>query len=101
MRAILLFFFGYLLIAKAGNGQTVTPPPSYTEYLERADSLVERREYLDAVKKIELAFQTFEGRATPDDRYKAARVYALAGKVDSAFRNIERLAAQQYVNYLK
>lgn len=77
------------------------PPSAYYSNLAIADSLSEIKEYTKATHYLNIAFESFGGRGTPADRFKAARIFALANNYDSSFKNIERLWKQKYVNYLK
>lgn len=81
--------------------QYLTPPKEYYSNLAIADSLSELKQYEKATRHLNLAFESFEWRGTPDDRYKAAKIFALASNYDSAFENIERLGRQQFINYTK
>jgi hypothetical protein len=81
--------------------QYLTPPKEYYSNLSIADSLSELKQYEKATQHLNLAFESFGWRGTPDDRYKAATIFTLASKYDSAFKNIERLGRQQFINYTK
>jgi len=81
--------------------QYLTPPKEYYSNLSIADSLSELKEYEKATRYLNLAFESFGWRGTPDDRYKAAKIFALASNYDSAFKNIERLGRQEFINYIK
>lgn len=101
MPSKLLLFFISLLAGRCCISQTLNPPSDYHLHIANADSLSGLKEYEAAGKEMALAFEAFDGRATPGDRYKAARIYTLAGNYDSAMLNLERLARQQFVNHLK
>ncbi|MDI3320999.1 DUF6624 domain-containing protein [Pinibacter soli] len=81
--------------------QLLVPPAEYNINLAIADSLSEIKEYTKATYHLNAAFESFQWRGTPKDRFKAARIFALANNCDSSFKNIERLWKQDYVNYLK
>lgn len=90
------------LISQSVFGQTyVTPPDAYYSNISVADSLVESHEYEKATHHLNLAFESFGWKGIPDDRYKAARIFALVNNYDSAFKHIEKLGAQRFFNYLK
>jgi hypothetical protein len=92
---ILTLFVGHFSYGQ----QLIRPPAEYYSNLTIADSLSQAKEYAKATQHLNLAFEAFGWRGTAADRYKAARIFALAGNVDSAFKNIERLWKQQYINY--
>jgi len=81
--------------------QPLRPPAEYYTNLAIADSLSQIKEYSNATQHLNLAFESFGWRGTTADRFKAARIYALANDIDSSFKNIERLWKQDYINYLK
>jgi hypothetical protein len=94
---IAVIFVGHICYGQ----QMLRPPTEYYSNLAIADSLSEQKEYVKATHHFNLAFESFDWRGTPADRFKAAKIFALANNFDSAFKNIERLWKQQYINYLK
>lgn len=101
MKRNLTLLFPALFAVVTAFSQLLTPPPTYTIHIGKADSLYDLRDFKGASAEMNLAFKEFGWRGTTDARYKAARMNALAGNADSAFLQIERLAAQQYVNHLR
>ncbi|MFN8306169.1 MAG: DUF6624 domain-containing protein [Ferruginibacter sp.] len=81
--------------------QLLRPPSEYYSNLATADSLCQLKEYTKATHHLNLAFESFGWRGTAADRFKAAKIFALANNYDSSFKNIERLCKQQFFNYLK
>jgi len=101
MTKSLLFILSVLVGQISYGQQLLRPPAEYYSNLAIADSLSQIKEYSKATQHLTLAFESFGWRGTPADRFKAARIFALANKYDSAFKNIERLWKQEYINYLK
>lgn len=81
--------------------QSVTPPKAYYVNILIGDSLVEEGQYKKATFHYLKAFESFGWRGIADDRFKAAKAFALAGRIDSALTYLERLCRQQFVNHLK
>jgi hypothetical protein len=96
-----LISFGFLFSTICHAQQIVDPPAAYYTNLAIADSLAEQKHFDRASHHYALAFKSFDGRGAPADIYKAARIYALSEKPDSAFILAERLVKQEYINYIK
>lgn len=97
-----LLFLGAFLAGQYAFGQKLLrPPKEYYSNLSIADSLSQLKEYSKATEYLNKAFESFGWRGTAADRFKAARIFALANNVDSSFKNLERLCNQSYINYLK
>ncbi|HEX8332155.1 MAG TPA: DUF6624 domain-containing protein [Segetibacter sp.] len=72
----------------------------YSENVLRAESLTKQKAYTEAAKAYSEAFAQNDGKATNNDRYNAACVWALAGNKDSAFYHLIRVAEKGgYSNY--
>lgn len=67
---------------------------AYKQYVHQADSLFQCKQYAAAAQTFHLAFNSFGGKGFPDDRYNAARAWALAGNSDSAFYNLWRITTK-------
>ncbi len=95
----LLFLTAYaLLTVLFANGQN--PPDEYFELIKQADSLYTAKTYPQSTKKFSLAFESYGWKGLPNDRYKAACSWALAGVPDSAFYNLNLIAAvADYSNF--
>ena len=65
--------------------------PSYATWVRAADSLFQKGEARAAAETYSAAFATLGWKGRPDDRYSAARAWALAGVADSAFFQLNRL----------
>jgi hypothetical protein len=76
------------------SGQNL--PKEYTEQIKRADSLFVTNNYIESANTFSLAFKTLGWKGLGEDRYKAARSWALAGNSDSALFNLERIANALY-----
>lgn len=68
----------------------------YKAFIREADSLFILKEYEKAGKKYTKAFSVYDNKGAIEDRYKAARAYALAGNTNDAFENLQRLADKIY-----
>jgi hypothetical protein len=101
MRYAVIVFLLFFIGTYSGAQRLLTPPAAYYSHLWTADSLCELGKYKEAAVHVSQAFAAFDGRATPDDRYKALRIFAIANEFDSAFRHIEMLADQQFTNHLR
>jgi len=100
MRHFLLFvaiLSGYICYSQQG----LTPPKAYFANISTGDSLVEEGQYKKATFHYLQAFEAFGWRGIADDRFKAAKAFALTGQEDSTFTYLERLCKQKYINYLK
>jgi len=100
-----VFTTAFLLILSGGltaKGQGVTPPGEYFTNITIADSLSEKGRFQAAAAFYSDAFKAFGGRGMPDDRYKAARAWALTGNKDSALSVLNGLCSRsRYWNYLR
>lgn len=102
MRHLLLLvtiLFGHICYSQ--HSKTVTPPKAYFTNISKGDSLLEKGHYKTATIYYLQAFEVFGWRGIADDRFKAAKAFALAEQRDSAFIYLEKLCKQQYINYLK
>jgi hypothetical protein len=87
--------FIFLHIAQAQND-----PSPYTQLIKKAESLYDAKDYKASANTYSEAFRTNDWKGLPNDRYNAACSWALAGNADSAFFQLERLAAKSaYANY--
>jgi hypothetical protein len=92
---ILFGFWSMMTWAFAQN-----PPPVYHTLIQRADSLYETKQYLNAGLTFSAAFQAFGGLGFANHRYNAACSWALAGNADSAFYNLQRIVDRaKYADY--
>jgi hypothetical protein len=97
-----IFLIAVICLAQFSYAQQmIRPPAAYYSNLAIADSLSDLKEYKEATRFLNNAFEAFGWRGIPADRFKAARIFALANNDDSAFKNLERLGKQEYINYLK
>jgi hypothetical protein len=82
---ILVFFLHNTVIAQTGE-------ENYTGFVQQGDSLFKLSLYKTSGLKYSQAFAVFGGRGYPEDRYNAARSWAMAGFPDSAFLNLMKIA---------
>lgn len=66
-------------------------PAKYTALVKSADSLLQAKMYLPAAHTYTLAFKSFQGKGFIPDRYQAAKAWAMAKVVDSAFVQLEKI----------
>ncbi len=66
-------------------------PAKYTALVQSADSLLQAKIYLPAAYTYTLAFKSFEGKGFIPDRYQAAKAWAMANVIDSAFVQLEKI----------
>ncbi|MBI3502892.1 MAG: hypothetical protein HY063_13965 [Bacteroidetes bacterium] len=66
-------------------------PSEYFSFIKKADSLYKAKDYKNSALAYSSAFKSYGWKATPEDRYNAARSWALANNADSAFYCLERL----------
>lgn len=84
-QAILFCFLGYNLAAQS-------IPAVYKQHVRIADSLYTQKSYLASAKEYSKAFESIGWKGYQEDRYNAACSWAMAGKPDSSFFNLFRLA---------
>jgi len=68
--------------------------PEYNKLIQKAEDLAKSNQYKEAAAAYSKAFVAMGGKATPDDRYNAACMWALAGSKDSAFYHLNYLATK-------
>lgn len=83
----------FLLLQFVAAGQTVN---QYDEYVKKAEQYLQSKEFLKAANAYSQAFASNKDLGRIDHRYSAASCWALSGEVDSAFRNLERIAKSGY-----
>lgn len=66
-------------------------PVKYTALVKSADSLLQTKMYLSAAHTYSLAFKSFQGKGFIPDRYQAAKAWAMAKVIDSAFVQLEKI----------
>lgn len=88
------FLITITLLAAYAAALAQQAPPDYQVLVEKADSLLARKQYLPAARQYSAAFKTFGWRGYSTHRYDAARSWALAGVADSAFFNLERITSK-------
>lgn len=79
----------FLLTGLRTIGQTMN---IYDQNLRKAEQHYKSKEYLKAAKAYSQAFAANKGLGRIDHRYSAARCWAMADELDSAFFNLERIA---------
>lgn len=76
-------------------------PNEYYDLIKKADSLFKNMEYINSAETYSEAFKIFDWKGFMGDRYKAARAWALASKIDSAFYQLNYIATKQNYSYYK
>jgi hypothetical protein len=94
----LTFSFVFLLFTTLSFGQSV--PRQYVDIVKQADSLYKSKDYLKSAQAYSEAFKTNGWKGSSTDRYNAACSWALANIPDSAFFQLNRIAAKSnYSDY--
>lgn len=69
----------------------------YTEYIQKAGQFYEAKDYKNSTEYYTKAFMANGGKGLASDRYDAACSWSLAGNVDSAFFQLDRIVTK--MNY--
>jgi hypothetical protein len=78
----------------------IVVPKEYQDFIIKSDSLYKIKNYLNSAETYSLAFQSFGWKGFVEDRYKAARSWALANMPDSAFSQLDRITVKaKYSEY--
>lgn len=97
MKHLLILTF-LLIYTFAGFSQTA----QYPQLIKTADSLFIAKAYVNAGLAYSAAFASNNGLGYLPDRYNAAKAYAMAGRPDSVFYHLNRLAVRaKYAEYDK
>lgn len=92
------FLFACLLSTIVTYGQNI--PKEYYDLVKKADSLYKAKDFINSALNYSSAFKANNWKGFPNDRYNAACSWSLANKPDSAFFQLERIAAKSnYSNY--
>jgi hypothetical protein len=90
--------FAFFLLTHLTFGQNV--PKKYLDLVKIADSLYNSKDYMRSADKYSEAFKANGWKGFSNDRYNAACSWALALVPDSAFFQLDRIAALMiYTNY--
>lgn len=90
-------FFNSIIITVSAQ---IVVPKEYQDFIIKSDSLYKVKNYLNSAENYSLAFKSFGWKGFVEDRYKAARSWALAEKRDSAFSQLNRIAIKaKYSEY--
>lgn len=81
-----VLFLGTLKVALA----------QYDAFVLKADSFYVKKDYLSSAQAYSEAFKSNKWRGRLDHRFNAAKAWAMAGKLDSAFTNLEKVAFTGY-----
>lgn len=88
----------FILFTTLTFGQNI--PKEYFDNVKIADSLYNKKDYINSANKYSEAFKANGWKGLPNDRYNAACSWALAKVPDSAFFQINRIASKSsYTNY--
>jgi hypothetical protein len=98
-----MFFLSYYSYGQGflkGQGQGVSK--EYLEYVNKAESFLEKKEYSASAFNYSKAFEANNGLGKIQDRYKAACCWALLNNNDSAFYQLFRIIkVPTYTEYEK
>lgn len=97
MKKVYCFIIVFFLFAQFVSAQ---PNVKYFEYIEKAMNSFESKDYKRSGIHYANAFRSNGGKAYLEDRYNAARSWALAGNKDSAFVQLFKVTSlYDYINY--
>jgi len=86
---------GFLIFNLTSAQNTV----EYSKLIEEAKNYYSSKHYQKSANKYKDAFNIFNGKAYPKDRYKAACSYSLAGDIELSFYHLMKLANDTYNDY--
>jgi tetratricopeptide (TPR) repeat protein len=93
-----LLFLSIIVFTNTASGQRVSH--DYTVYAQKGDSCFLNEDYQKAINFYSLAFKANSDMAKVAHRYKMASCWALLGKADSAFTQLNRIAEKSgFSNY--
>lgn len=92
---ILVTILGILFI-NLTNAQNMD---KYVEFVKKADSLYNAKDYKSSAIEYQNAFDSNDGKAYPNDRYNAACTFALAGDSEKAFYHLLYSAEHPRIKY--
>jgi len=91
-----ILFFLFIVTTQFALGQS----DEYSRLIKKADSLYDAKDFRNSALTYSAAFKSNDWKGKSSDRYNAACSWALAGYVDSAFFNLQRIADRaNYSNY--
>jgi len=92
------FISTFILAVTSAFSQDI--PQEYFNLIKKADSLYTAKDFRNSANKYSEAFKAIGWKGLASDRYNAACSWALAGVPDSAFFQLDRIAAKMnYINY--
>lgn len=96
------YIFILILILFAGKCFAQTSAIEYLNYAGKGDSIFKKGEFQNAVASYSIAFNLTGGLAKVSHRYNIASCWTLLNNKDSAFYQLERIAAKgNYSDYGK
>lgn len=97
MKKFYFLIFTFILFLQISIAQ---PPARYFESINNAKNSFDKKEYKKSGQLYAAAFKQNGGKAYLEDRYNAARSWALAGNKDSAFVQLFKVVTlYDYINY--
>ena len=92
------FFLAFIVLTNFISGQNISK--DYFDLVNIADSLYRAKDFKNSAYKYSDAFKANGWRGTSNDRYNAACTWALAADPDSAFFQLNKIAAvSKYADY--
>lgn len=76
--------------------QTVSIPPQYYTFIKKADSLYKVKDYKNSALAFSEALKSNGWKGLINDRYNAAKSWALANNIDSAFFQLFRITEKTF-----
>lgn len=93
---LFLLFFSFALFASA------QPSAKYFEAIDKAKISYDKKEFKKSAQLYSIAFKQNGGKAYLEDRYNAARSWALVGNKDSSFAQLFKVVKlYDYLNFLQ
>lgn len=100
MRVSIISFCYFLIFgfSTSANAQSLE---EYEHRINIAKSLLEKYNYKEAGYYYSTAFAIHKNKGRINDHYHAARAWAMAGSIDSAYLELDELRKRNYPEYLK
>jgi len=98
MKFITTYLWFFFLSVTISFGQT---QDIYEENVKAAKAFFQKKEFLMSAQLYSKAFFSNHNLGRIDHRYEAARSWALAGEIDSAFNQLEKISKGHYYQYLE
>lgn len=99
MRRLNIYIVSIALGAFLATNSFAQVANSYSLHVDTAKQLFKKKEYIKSAQSYTKAFLSNHNLGFANDRYNAARCWALGGEIDSAFYQLERSLKGNYSQY--